>query len=153
VKRLRWPWKWITHKALQRPWMRTYLSHFTHLPNPEVWPYVDHCQERTQCEACIQSKHFWRDSKLLKASIKTVNVHSGSLSHWKGRPGDFRAQFKMLREGKWEAPALWLTITRSGFVSWWRLTCCFYMDNLDSIGKLLEEKLDFHEVLNECKCF
>lgn len=27
------------------------------------------------------------------------------------------------------------------------------MNNLDSIGKLLEEKLDFHEVLNECKCF
>lgn len=26
-------------------------------------------------------------------------------------------------------------------------------DNLDSIGNLLEEKLDFHEVLNECKCF
>lgn len=26
-------------------------------------------------------------------------------------------------------------------------------DNLDSIGNLLEEKLDFHEALSECKCF
>lgn len=26
-------------------------------------------------------------------------------------------------------------------------------DNLDSIGNLLEEKLDFHDVLNECKWF
>lgn len=26
-------------------------------------------------------------------------------------------------------------------------------DSLDSIGNLLEENLDFHEVPNECRCF
>lgn len=54
----------------------------------------------------------------------------------------------MMREGKLEVFELFFIIRKFEFVSWWRIICYFYIDmnNLDSIGKLFEEKLDFYEV-------
>lgn len=93
--------------------------------------------------AFTKSKHFLREQKLLKADLKTVKS-AFRVSNRKEGQGKFQSTIQNDERREARSSSL-LTIGKFEFVSWWRITYYVYPDrnNLDSIRKLLEEKLDF----------
>lgn len=135
-----------------KPWVRTCLSNSRHRPITKSDPIVGFLSRELTWSLDAQ-----------RALLKGTTIIKGKPWNWghvQGvcpigkEDGILQSTVQNAERGNPEAPELWLTITRFELMSWQKIPC-FYKtdDNLDSIENLLEEKLDFHEALNECKCF